>query len=58
MKRLLDLSLGIVTSIGGFLEAGSIITALQAGALFRYELLWAIALGTFGLMLLVEQSGR
>jgi len=58
MKRLLDLTLGIVTSIGGFLEAGSIITALQAGALFGYKLLWAIALGTFGLMLLVEQSGR
>ena len=58
MKRLLDLSLGIVTSIGGFLEAGSIITAVQAGALFGYKLLWAVALGTFGLMLLVEQSGR
>jgi Mn2+/Fe2+ NRAMP family transporter len=58
MKRLLDLTLGIVTSIGGFLEAGSIITAVQAGAVFGYKLLWAIALGTFGLMLLVEQSGR
>ncbi len=58
MKRILDLTLGIVTSIGGFLEAGSIITAVQAGAVFGYQLLWAIALGTFGLMLLVEQSGR
>ena len=58
MKRILDLTLGIVTSIGGFLEAGSIITAIQAGAVFGYKLLWAIALGTLGLMLLVEQSGR
>jgi Mn2+/Fe2+ NRAMP family transporter len=58
MKRILDLTLGIVTSIGGFLEAGSIITAVQAGAVFGYKLLWAIALGTVGLMLLVEQSGR
>ena len=58
MKRLLDLTLGIVTSIGGFLEAGSIITAVQAGAVFGFKLLWAVALGTFGLMLLVEQSGR
>jgi len=58
MKRLLDLTLGIVTSIGGFLEAGSIITAIQAGSQFGYQLLWAVALGTFGLMLLVEQSGR
>jgi Mn2+/Fe2+ NRAMP family transporter len=58
VKRLLDLTLGIITSIGGFLEAGSIITAMQAGAQFGYQLLWAVALGTFGLMLLVEQSGR
>lgn len=58
MKRILDLTLGIVTSIGGFLEAGSIITAVQAGAVFGYKLLWTIALGTLGLMLLVEQSGR
>ena len=58
MRRLLELTLGIVTSIGGFLEAGSIITAVQAGATFGYQLLWAIALGTLGLMLLVEQSGR
>ena len=36
MKRILDLTLGIVTSIGGFLEAGSIITAIQAGAVFGY----------------------
>jgi len=58
MKRLLDLTLGIVTSIGGFLEAGSIITAVQGGAQFGYQLLWAVAVGTLGLMLLVEQSGR
>jgi Mn2+/Fe2+ NRAMP family transporter len=58
MKRLLELTLGIVTSIGGFLETGSIITAVQAGAVFGYQLLWAIAIGTLGLMLLVEQSGR
>jgi len=58
MKRILDLTLGIATSIGGFLEAGSIITAVQAGAVFGYKLLWTIALGTLGLMLLVEQSGR
>lgn len=58
MKRLLDLTLGIVTSIGGFLEAGSIITAIQGGAQFGFQLLWAIAIGTVGLMLLVEQSGR
>ena len=58
MKKILDLALGIATSIGGFLEAGSIITAAQAGAAFGYQLAWAILLGTLGLIVLVEASGR
>jgi Mn2+/Fe2+ NRAMP family transporter len=58
MKRLLEIALGMVTGIGGFLEAGSIATAAQAGADFGYQLLWAIALGTFSLIVLLEMSGR
>ncbi len=58
MKNLLKVSLGILTSIGGYLEAGSIGTALQAGARFRYALLWAIAFGTICLAFICEMSGR
>lgn len=58
MKKLLEISLGIVTSIGGFLEIGSITTAAQAGAEFGYQLLWAIALGGICIIFLVEQGGR
>jgi len=58
MKKILQLSLGIVTSVGGFLEIGSVITAAQAGAQFGYKLLWAILLGTLCLIFLVEMSGR
>jgi Mn2+/Fe2+ NRAMP family transporter len=58
MKKLLEMSLGIVTSIGGFLEIGSIATAAQAGAEFGYQLLWAIALGGICVIFLVEQGGR
>ena len=58
MKKILQLTLGIVTSVGGFLEIGSVTTAAQAGALFGYRLLWAIALGTICLIFLVEMSGR
>jgi Mn2+/Fe2+ NRAMP family transporter len=55
---LIDLILGIVTSIGGFVEAGSISTAAQAGSEFGFQLLWAIAIATAMLALLVEMSGR
>jgi Mn2+/Fe2+ NRAMP family transporter len=58
MKKVLEITLGIVTSIGGFLEMGSIATAIQAGALFGYQLLWSVLLGGLCLIFLVEQAGR
>ena len=58
MKKILQITLGIITSIGGFLEIGSVVTAAQAGAGFGYKLLWAILLGTICLVFLVEMSGR
>jgi Mn2+/Fe2+ NRAMP family transporter len=58
VKRLLGIALGIVTSIGGFLEIGSITTAVQAGADYRYQLVWVIVLSTLCIALLIEMSGR
>ena len=58
MSKLLEIALGIVTGIGGFLEAGSLATAAQAGAKFGYQLIWAIALGTVCIAFLVEMAGR
>jgi Mn2+/Fe2+ NRAMP family transporter len=58
VKRLLGIALGIVTSVGGFLEIGSIATAAQGGADYRYQLAWAIILGTICIALLVEMAGR
>src|SRR3954464_10294340 len=58
MKKILQIALGILTGIGGFLEVGSVATAAQAGASFRYALLWAIALGTICLIFLIEMTGR
>lgn len=58
MKRLLQIALGIVTSVGGFLEIGSIATAAQAGAGFGYHLVWSIVVGTACIACLVEMSGR
>ncbi|TPM34586.1 divalent metal cation transporter [Mesorhizobium sp. B2-3-4] len=58
MKKLLEISLGVVTSVGGFLEVGSLATAAQAGALFHFQLVWAILLGTICIIFLVEMAGR
>jgi Mn2+/Fe2+ NRAMP family transporter len=58
VKSLGNIALGILTSIGGYLEVGSMGTALQAGAAYRYQLLWAIAAGTVCVAFLIEMSGR
>jgi Mn2+/Fe2+ NRAMP family transporter len=58
MKKLLQLALGIVTSVGGFFDIGNLATGMQAGASFRFQLLWTLALGTLIVILLTEMSGR
>ena len=58
MSAIVDLVLGVVTSIGGFVEVGSISTSAQAGSEFGFQLLWAVAAATFMLAMLAEMSGR
>jgi Mn2+/Fe2+ NRAMP family transporter len=58
VRKIFNLVLGIVTSIGGFVEVGSISTAAQAGSEFGFSLLWAIAAATFFLAALAEMAGR
>jgi len=58
LKKALEITLGILTSIGGFLDVGAIATAVQAGASFKFQLLWVVLLGTICVIFLVEMSGR
>jgi Mn2+/Fe2+ NRAMP family transporter len=58
MKKWAELALGVVTSIGGFLEVGSIATASQGGAEFGFKLAWVLLLGTLSLAFLMEMTGR
>jgi Mn2+/Fe2+ NRAMP family transporter len=54
----LKIALGIVTSIAGFLDAGSLATSAEAGASYRYSLVWAVLLGTLIVIFLTEMTGR
>ena len=58
MKDILKIALGVVTGIGGFLDAGTIATCAQAGARFEFRLLWVVALGTLCIIFLSEMLGR
>ncbi len=54
MKQWFSITLGVVTAIGGFLDAGTIATAGEAGARFGLGLIWAILIATVAIILLVE----
>jgi manganese transport protein len=58
MKRLFGITLGIMTALGGFVDLGQIVFTMQAGALFGYRLMWAIALGTAAIIVYMEMCGR
>src|SRR4051812_32814230 len=58
MKKLLGITLGIMTALGGFVDLGQIVFTTQAGALFGYQLMWAILLGTAAIIIYMEMCGR
>lgn len=58
MKKSTQLALGILTAVGGFFDVGNIATTAQAGAEFRFQLLWALVASTLVVIVLVEMSGR
>jgi manganese transport protein len=58
MKKLLGTTLGIMTALGGFVDLGQIVFTMQAGALFGYQLMWTIVLGTAAIIVYMEMCGR
>jgi manganese transport protein len=58
MSKVLQLALGILAAIGGFVDIGDLVFATQAGAKFGYALVWALAIGVLGIVVYAEMSGR
>ncbi|HWU22427.1 MAG TPA: divalent metal cation transporter [Nocardioides sp.] len=58
MKKYLQVGLGILTAIGGFVDIGDLVTNAQVGARFGLSLIWATLLGTLGICVFAEMSGR
>jgi len=58
MSNFLELFLGILTAMGGFVEVGELTFAINAGAKFGYSLLWISAIGTLGIIVYGEMAGR
>ena len=54
----LELTLGIMTAVGGFVDISELVFAAKAGSTFGYALIWVFALATVGIMVFGEMSGR
>jgi len=58
VKNFLEIFLGILTAMGGFVEIGELVFSVNAGAKFGYSLLWVSLLGTVGIIVYCEMAGR
>src|SRR6185295_16798714 len=58
MSQLFEITLGIMTAMGGFVDVSELVFLSQAGSRFLFALLWAIVLGTIGIMVFGEMGGR
>jgi manganese transport protein len=58
VKIVLQIALGIIAAIGGFLDIGDLVFTTQAGASYGYETLWAVPIGVLGIAVFAEMTGR
>jgi Mn2+/Fe2+ NRAMP family transporter len=58
MGKILEIFLGILTAMGGFVEIGELTFMMNAGSQFNYQLLWVVLLGVVGIMVYGEIAGR
>ena len=54
----LELTLGVMTAVGGFVDISELVFAAQAGSIFGYALIWAFAFSTIGMIVFGEMCGR
>jgi Mn2+/Fe2+ NRAMP family transporter len=58
VKKSLQITLGILTAIGGMIDIGNIIGNTEAGARFGMSLAWALVLGGLTIVLYANMAGR
>jgi Mn2+/Fe2+ NRAMP family transporter len=58
VKKVLQVFLGILTAIGGFVDIGDLVANGLVGARFGMRLAWVVVVGVIGICLFAEMSGR
>ena len=58
MPKPLQIMLGILTAIGGFVDIGDLVANSETGARFRMGLAWVVIVGVIGICVYAEMAGR
>jgi manganese transport protein len=58
MGQLIEITLGIMTAVGGFVDISELVFAAQSGSRFGFALIWAFVFATIGIIVFGEMSGR
>jgi Mn2+/Fe2+ NRAMP family transporter len=58
VKRLIEVTLGVLTAIGGFVDIGDLVANAETGARFRLNLAWVVVVGVVGIIVYAEMAGR
>jgi manganese transport protein len=56
--KVAELTLGVLTAVGGFVDVSELVFVSKAGSEFGYSLIWVIAFATVGIIVFGEMSGR
>ena len=54
----LELTLGIMTAVGGFVDISELVFAAKAGSTYGHALIWVFGFSTVGIIVFSEMSGR
>lgn len=58
VNKVSSLALGVITAVGGFVDMGELVTCTQAGAQYRFALLWTVVVGVLGIIIYIDMAGR
>src|SRR5918912_1480453 len=58
MRKALQIGLGVLTAIGGFVDIGELVTGSLVGSRFERRLAWATLLALAVILLFAEMAGR
>ncbi|MDQ6928958.1 MAG: divalent metal cation transporter [Actinomycetota bacterium] len=58
MKKAAQVTLGILSAIGGFVDIGDLVAGAETGARFKLNLAWVILVGVVGIIVFAEMAGR